>query len=78
MSRFDYVQYDETAAQQQAEIKAKFIELEVVITKLPLGREVSLAITKLEEAYMRVGRAIRDEQIIRNAATELQEQRCNS
>lgn len=34
-----------------------------------------MAITKLEEFYMWVGKAIRDEQLLRNGSAELQEER---
>lgn len=78
MSRFDYVQYDEQAITSQNEIKQKFVELEYVISSLKDGRSKSLILTKLEEAYMWAGKAVRDEQIARNGSAELQEQRNNS
>lgn len=55
MSRFDYVKYDEAAAAaaKQAAIKAAFDDLETTLDfLLDSGRGFSLAITKLEEAYM--------------------------
>jgi len=36
-------------------------------------RAKALAITKLEEVYMWIGKAIRDDQIKRNGSAELQE-----
>lgn len=41
-------------------------------------RSRATAITKLEECYAWVGKAIRDEQIVRNGSTPLQEERVNS
>lgn len=77
MSRFDYVKYDETATIKQNEAKEKSIELEQVINKLRPGRAQALAFTKLEECYMWIGKAIRDEQIVQNGSAELQEERKN-
>ena len=77
MNRFDYVKYDEKAVKQQAEFKEKFQELERMTDALQNGRAKSLVFTKLEEAYMWVGKQIRDEQIERNKQTELQEGRTN-
>lgn len=78
MSRFDYVKYDEKAQGLQETIKARFLALESQIQRLPEGRPKAVAFTKLEEAYMWVGKAIRDEQIVRNGSAELQEERTNS
>lgn len=79
MGRFDYVKYDEKATEDQAQFKAMFEEAESAVLKnLKPGRASSLVLTKLEEAYMWVGKALRDEQIVRNGGAELQEQRCNS
>lgn len=78
MSRFDYVKYDEQAAADQALFKQKFEELEhLVNAKIP-GRAGSLVHTKMEEAYMWIGKGIRDGQIQRNGQAELQEARTNS
>jgi len=79
MSRFNYVKYDETAAKKQAHLKAAFENLEGEIeANVPNGRAKSLVLTKLEEAYMWVGKGIRDEQVtIRGLATE-QAERINS
>ncbi len=66
MGRFDYVKFDDTAAENQRCFKTLFEELELhVSNSLPPGRAQSLALTKLEEAYMWVGKALRDEQIAR-------------
>ena len=77
MSRFDYVKYDEKALAQQNEAKEMFSKLEAFVDGLDAGRAKSLVYTKLEEAYMWIGKAIRDEQIARNGGAELQEERKN-
>lgn len=77
MSRFDYVKYDEIAASQQAAFKHMAIGFEQMIEALKSPRAKALALTKLEEVYMWVGKAIRDDQITRNGSAELQEQRNN-
>jgi hypothetical protein len=67
-SRFDYVKYDDRATVAQAEMKAKFQDLEDSLNRLlpaprvhdSFGRAKALVLTKLEEAYMWVGKAIRD------------------
>jgi len=78
MSRFDYVKYDQEATDKQDYFKRKFKELDCEVQSLKPGRATSLVFTKLEEAYMWIGKAIRDEQLLRNKDTELQETRCNS
>ena len=76
-NRFDYVAYDPTAQQEQAQFKGMFQFLEQMIDALGSGRYQSLAMTKLEEAYAFVGKAIRDQQIARNGGAPLQEERNN-
>jgi hypothetical protein len=77
MSRFDYVAYDDKAREKQAEAKEAFTKLDHwVETHLDNGRAKSLVFTKLEEAYMWIGKAIRDEQVMQRTA-ELQEGRSN-
>ena len=75
MSRFDYVKYDDQAVQQQSFYKEKFVELGNCIESLSFGRAKSLALTALEETYMWVGKALRDEQILRDGDAELMEER---
>ena len=75
MSRFDYVKYDEVAQIGQAMFKQKFEVLSEMLDALPDGRNKSLCLTKLEECYMWLGKAIRDDQIARNGSAELQEER---
>ena len=68
MSRFDYVKYDLQAEAKQIEFKqaAERLEKQILLI-LPVGRAQSLALTSLEEMFMWVGKAIRDDQISRNA-----------
>jgi len=77
-SRFDYVAYDDEAQKLQTYFKNTFTKIDEYLNCLEDGRSKALAITKLEEAYMWIGKAIRDEQILRNKETKLQEERGNS
>lgn len=77
MSRFDYIAYDELAKEQQALMKELFTQVQDSLERIDSGRAASLALNKLEEAYMWVGKAIRDSQIERNNGADLQEERCN-
>jgi hypothetical protein len=75
--RFDYVQYDNFAVEQSAKFKVAVEGLEKIINmEFPpagpghqdsVGRAKSLALTKLEECYMWIGKAIRDSQLGRAA-----------
>lgn len=76
--RFDYVKYDEKAQAVQAVCKHLMSNFETALRDVPESREKSLAFTKLEEAYMWMGKAIRDDQIRRNGTAELQEGRENA
>lgn len=80
MNRFDYVKYDEQAMSAQLAFKDQFMALEEAVNiKLNSPRAKALVMTKLEEAYMWVGKAIRDDQLARNELeTSLNEQRGNS
>jgi hypothetical protein len=76
MNRFDYIEYDKEATKSQEEFKDAFTDLESdieIIIKSP--RAKALALTKLEEAYMWVGKGIRADQIHRNGSAELEEGR---
>lgn len=65
-NRFNYVEYDLEAKDLQAEFKELVQKLDDAIEiKLKKGRAHALALTKLEEAYMWIGKAIRDEQMDR-------------
>lgn len=79
MSRFDYVKYDEQAQEQQKDFKFVVENFSTMIDGfIKSPRAKALALTKLEECYMWIGKAIRDDQIARNGAAELQEERSNS
>lgn len=75
MSRFDYVKYDEKAQKVQELFKHQVEVLEFNMKLIVCGRAQSLALTKLEEFYMWIGKAIRDDQIARSGSAELQEER---
>lgn len=76
--RFDYVKYDEKALKAQYLFKSSFEEIAADVEfNLVSPRAKALVLTKLEEAYMWVGKAVRDDQISRNGSAELQEQRSN-
>lgn len=77
IKNFDYVAYDEKATVDQAAFKAKFIDLFVLGTKIESQRWREAYNMKLEEAYMCVGKGIRDDQIARNGSAPLQEGRSN-
>lgn len=77
MNRFDYVKYDDIAINAQDNFKKAFMFMEEGVLLLSPGRAQDLALTKLEEAYMWIGKAIRDEQIARNGSAPLQEERNN-
>lgn len=62
-NRFSYVRYDDTRVHKQGAFKAQFEALEAAVEFLPRGRHQALALTHLEEAYMWIGKALRDEQI---------------
>ena len=62
-NRFQYVKYDDRAMEYQSIFKAAFEEVEAMVDKLEDGRAKALVYTKLEEAYMWVGKSIRDSQI---------------
>lgn len=78
--RFDYVKYDDEAVEKQARAKAAVENLEEVIEHTMIGcsRAKALALTKLEEVYMWIGKGMRDDQIMRNGSAPLQEERINS
>lgn len=78
MSTFDYVKYDEKASEDQATFKDIVKELEVAIKEhIQCPDSKKLAIRKLEEVYMWIGKGIRNDQIKRNGSAELMEGRNN-
>jgi hypothetical protein len=76
--RFDYVKYDEQSTNMQIAFNKKFGDLAETLEALPDSREKSLVLTKLEEAYMWIGKAIRDEQIARIGYAPSEETRSDS
>lgn len=79
MSRFDYVKYDDESIARQGITKKAVEALEAEINMyVDCPRNKALALTKLEECYMWIGKGIRDDQIFRNKSAELQEERTNS
>jgi hypothetical protein len=66
-SRFDYTKFDKTSSTKLEDAKQAYKSVEALIEGvLPVGsREKSLVLTKLEESFMWVGKAIRNEQIER-------------
>lgn len=80
-SRFDYIKYDEIAQTQQNTAKQLVQGIEAFVNSFGNTRSASLALTKLEETYMWVGKLIRDQQIARSVnvkPVELQEERTPS
>ena len=70
MGRFNYVAYDEIAQRDQQELKGMMESLESRVDTIePLGQSASrakaLIYTKLEEAYMWMGKLVRDNQVAR-------------
>jgi len=61
--RFDSVQYNEVMQKVQLGFKILFSSLAEQIEKMPQTREQDLALNKLEESYMWVGKMLRNEQI---------------
>lgn len=76
-NRFSYVKYDERATNHQGAMKKQFELLEAAVDLMADGRAKSLILTKLEEAYMWVGKAIRDDQIARTGKVDEQPERGN-
>jgi hypothetical protein len=67
MSRFDYVQYDEESRDDQETAKVLVTNIEQFIEfDFKDSRSKALALTKLEECYMWIGKMIRDKQLERS------------
>lgn len=66
MSRFDFIKYDDSSFYTSAICKDIFLKVETIINTFPESREKDLVMTRLEEAFMWVGKCIRNEQIKRN------------
>jgi hypothetical protein len=79
MNRFDYVKYDDKAVTDQTKLKEEFQKMESLVdSTIESPRAKALVHTKLEEAYMWVGKGIRDDQFKRNGTAPLQETRSAS
>lgn len=65
LDRFQYVDYDTASLAQDSALKRAGYSLLGVIETFEASRERSLAITKLEEAIMWAGKAIRQQQLNR-------------
>lgn len=68
MNRFEYVKFDNPATVDLEEAKDLVLKLEHLIGTIEstdAGRAKALALTKLEEAYMWIGKALRDDQLAR-------------
>jgi hypothetical protein len=73
--RFDYIRYDEVSKNEQEFMKDQVEFMEKRINTLQSGRYKALALTALEECYMWIGKAIRDDQVARTKEIPLQEDR---
>lgn len=70
--RFSYIRYDEVSVAKGQDFKKLFVDLATKTEEqLSNGRAKALVLTKLEEAYMWIGKAIRDEQMSRTLTSEL-------
>lgn len=66
--RFEYVKYDAYADTVAREIKNRVYGVELLIQSMHPSRETALALTKLEECFMWVGKAIKVDQEKREAS----------
>lgn len=71
MSDFDYVKFDGDSHRIQLQFKSMFQSLKAEVDQLAPSRHKAIIYTKLEEAYMWVGKAIRDEQKDRERIREM-------
>lgn len=60
--RFNYVKYDEAHIKSQEMFKQRVEQIEEIIEAYGPGRAAALALIKLEETYMWIGKMIRDDQ----------------
>lgn len=75
--RFSYIKYDDHSMALQQKFRDLFESIEHLTTLLPNTRHSALVFTRLEEAYMWVGKAIRDAQIARTGTIDEQPERCD-
>lgn len=66
MTRFDGILYDADTKAQREAIRLKFIAVEQEIAKYPLSLEKELILSRLEEAFMWVGKLLRNSQAKKN------------
>ena len=59
MSRFEGIKFDVARSMFHQSFLKKYEDMEQELNKLPQSREHSLAITKLEESFMWVGKALK-------------------
>lgn len=72
-SRFDYIKFNEESTHTQNQFKVEFEIIEGMINaSLGSARDKELALTKLEEAYMWIGKAIKNDQISCQMAKEME------
>jgi len=60
--RFAFVKFDDAHLEHQRMVREHTESLEELVSSLGPSRSVSVALTKLEEFYMWVGKALRDHQ----------------
>lgn len=70
MRRFDYVRYDEETQKTSMYIRDQILEVEKSILELGQSREASLAITKLEECYMWIGKHLKNKVLEKDASVD--------
>jgi hypothetical protein len=67
-TRFDNVPFDNESEKIISQAKDLASQLEnLIVEKLDYGRAIKIALEKLEETYVWIMKAIRDEQVIREA-----------
>ncbi len=64
-TRFDYVEWDEKAQSLSDSLKSQCLCIEAMVNPMADSREKSMTITKLEETFMWIGKAIRSDLIAR-------------
>ena len=80
-SKYEYVKYDDVARSQQNNFKTLFEQIENGLAAIGgtlsdakgpiVGREIALARTKLEEAYMWIGKALKNDQVMRDSMAKM-------
>lgn len=70
MSRFDFIKYDNIAQARHDMLKDLIEELAECIVELTPSRESALAMTNLEQSFMWMGKAIKEDQKKRQEDTE--------